>query len=148
MEGRELRWERLTAPVAVPTANGTAAELDLAESGHPGSGHPGSDHRDHCKPQSLLRASGMRAGGVSEALAHSARRKLMRALCPGGEEGLCGGSPQDRLLFGPPLPSVGVRLLLNTGLAARPQRVQLVRWGDFWLFLPVSPGVVGGLGQG
>lgn len=67
----------------------------------------------------------------------------MRPFCPGGEEGLSGGSPQDRLLCGPSLLSVGAWLLLNRGLAAPPpppRGLQLVRWGDFWLFLPVSWG--------
>lgn len=92
----------------------------------------------------------MKAGGAGEAHAHSAHCKLMRPFCPGGEEGLSGGSPQDRLLCGPSLLSVGAWLLLNRGLAAgppSPRGLLLVRWGDFWLFLPVSCGVVGGLGQ-
>lgn len=73
----------------------------------------------------------MRAGGVSEALAHSVRRKLMRPLCPGGEEGLSGGSPEDRLLFGPSSLSVGVDLLLNRDLAAPPQRAAVREVGRF-----------------
>lgn len=47
------------ASVTVPSADETAAELDVAESRQLGSGR-----RDHCKPQSLLRASGMKAGGA------------------------------------------------------------------------------------
>lgn len=63
----------------------------------------------------------MRAGRVSEVLAHFAHCKLMRPLCPGGEEGLSGGSAQDRLLFGPSSLSVGVYLLLNRSLTAPPR---------------------------
>jgi len=57
-------------PVTVPSAHKTAADLGLAESRR-------LVHRDHCKPRGLLQASGVRAGGVSEAVARSACRELM-----------------------------------------------------------------------
>lgn len=130
------------APVTVPNANKTAAELDLAESRHLGSGH-----RDHCKPQSLLRATGTRAGGASDALAHSAHQKLLSPLCRGGEGGLW-GQPPDQAAVQSLLPVCGCMAAVKQGSHSPPGGLQLVRQGDSSLFLCVSHGVVGGLGQG
>lgn len=72
-----------------------------------------------------------------EALANSVHHKSMRHLSPVGEEGLAGGSHKERLLLGPSLRCLCLAAVKHSSCS--PSRgLQLVRWADFWHFLPVS----------
>lgn len=98
-------------------------------------------------PKALLRATGTRAGGASDALAHSAHQKLLSPLCCGGEGGLW-GQPAGQAAVQSLLPVCGCMAAVKQGSHSPPGGLQLVRQGDSSLFLCVSHGVVGGLGQG
>lgn len=110
------------APVAVPSANATAAELHLAKCGHLGSGQ-----ETPAKPKASHEPQALRAGGASVSPCPLCASCVSETPLSRGEEGLSGGQPPGQAALWSLLPVCGCTSAVRQGPRCPPRGLQLVR---------------------